>query len=169
MTDTMTDLADEAAEARASALAGRKARIADMRNLLDLLDADDSLLLPFGLDDDGGSVLFALWGSANPRDEMALLARTLPVARWDKSATGYSFEMTGEMEGGLKVALAASRSSVCERVVTTREVTETVPDPGALAKVPEIEVTRTVEDVTWECPTSILALAAGKSPVAVTA
>jgi hypothetical protein len=36
-------------------------------------------------------------------------------------------------------------------VVGTREVTEEVPDPEALAAVPKVTVTRTVEDVRWEC------------------
>lgn len=45
-----------------------------------------------------------------------------------------------------------SRDAVCERVVTgTREVTEEVPDPDALASVPKVTVTKTVEDVEWVC------------------
>jgi hypothetical protein len=53
---------------------------------------------------------------------------------------------------GIWFVLQADRDEVCERVVTgTREVTETVPDPEALAAVPTVEVTKTVEDVEWVC------------------
>lgn len=55
---------------------------------------------------------------------------------------------------GPQVALDvyAARDDVCERVVTgTREVTEEVPDPDALAKVPTTTVTKVVEDVEWKC------------------
>lgn len=53
---------------------------------------------------------------------------------------------------GLNVEVYADREEVCERVVTgTREVTEQVPDPEALAAVPTVEVTKTVEDVEWRC------------------
>lgn len=51
------------------------------------------------------------------------------------------------------------RNQVCERIVTgTREVTKEVPDPEALAAVPKVTVTETVEDVEWRC-TSLLASA----------
>jgi hypothetical protein len=54
--------------------------------------------------------------------------------------------------GGVKAKVLAYRNEVCERVVVaTREVTETVPDPEALAAVPTVSVTRTVEDVDWVC------------------
>ncbi len=44
------------------------------------------------------------------------------------------------------------REQVCERVVIgTREVTEEVPDPEALAAVPKVTLTKTVEDVEWVC------------------
>lgn len=54
--------------------------------------------------------------------------------------------------GGLKADILAYRNEVCEKVVVgTREVTEEVPDPEALAAVPTVTVTRT-EDVTeWVC------------------
>lgn len=46
----------------------------------------------------------------------------------------------------------ARRDEVCERIVTgTREVTEEVPDPEALAAVPKVTVTRVEEDVEWRC------------------
>lgn len=54
--------------------------------------------------------------------------------------------------GPVHVTALTGRDQICERVVTgTREVTEQVPDPDALAAVPLVEVTRTVEDVEWRC------------------
>ena len=44
------------------------------------------------------------------------------------------------------------RSTVCERVVTgTEEVTREVPDPAALAAVPKVQITETVETFEWHC------------------
>lgn len=68
--------------------------------------------------------------------------------------------------GGVKAKSLAYRANVCERVVTgTREVTKTVPDPKALAAVPEVQVTEMVEDVEWVCRP----LLADKPEAAVTA
>jgi hypothetical protein len=54
--------------------------------------------------------------------------------------------------GRLSVRLHCERSVVCERVVTgTETVTKTVPDPAALAAVPQVEVTEEVEKVEWRC------------------
>jgi hypothetical protein len=163
MTDTMTRPADEAAE-EAAALAARKAKIADARRLLDLLDADDSIPLPFELG--AGEILFSLYTySGNAESEIVALARKLPAGNWKKSAEEYRFEMTALMKGGLKLAIMAPRSAVCERVVTTRTVM--VPDPEALAAVPMVEAAEEV--TTWRCPDSILAPAAGQTTAEVTA
>lgn len=53
---------------------------------------------------------------------------------------------------GVSAYVLANRKNVCELVVVgSREVTEEVPDPEALAAVPTVTVTRT-EDVTeWRC------------------
>lgn len=54
--------------------------------------------------------------------------------------------------GLVKLHVYVGRDEVCERIVTgTREVTEEVPDPEALAAVPKVTVTKTVEDVEWRC------------------
>jgi hypothetical protein len=54
--------------------------------------------------------------------------------------------------GWLTLYVYADRDEVCERVVTgSREVVEEVPDPEALAAVPKVTVTTTVEDVVWRC------------------
>lgn len=47
--------------------------------------------------------------------------------------------------GGLKADVLAYRNEVCERVVTgTETVTKSVPDPKALAAVPDVEPVRAV-------------------------
>lgn len=54
--------------------------------------------------------------------------------------------------GRVNIWVYANREEVCERVVIgTREVTEEVPDPEALKAVPKVAVTKTVEDVEWQC------------------
>ena len=55
-------------------------------------------------------------------------------------------------DGAVTLRVTADRNEVCERVVTgTDTVIRTVPDPAALAAVPTIEVTETVERVEWIC------------------
>lgn len=64
----------------------------------------------------------------------------------------------------VKLNVFASRDQVCERVVVgTEQVTRQVPDPDALAAVPTVEVTETVEQVEWICRPM---LAAEQQPVA---
>jgi len=54
--------------------------------------------------------------------------------------------------GPVGIKASAAREEVCERVVTGVEtVTKTVPDPAALAAVPQVEVTEQVETVEWIC------------------
>lgn len=54
--------------------------------------------------------------------------------------------------GAVKVHVLAYRGEVCERVVTgVQTVTRKVPDPKALAEVPEVEVAEEVERVEWVC------------------
>lgn len=54
--------------------------------------------------------------------------------------------------GPIGLHVYAPREQVCERVVTgTETVTKRVKDPAALAAVPEVEVTETVEKFEWVC------------------
>jgi hypothetical protein len=56
----------------------------------------------------------------------------------------------------------ADRGNVCERVVLgVEEVTRSVPDPDALAAVPLVEKTETVERVEWRCPPLLAGSVAG--------
>jgi len=82
------------------------------------------------------------------RTKLADVARAM--GRAEKS-THHEFAIWRRFSG-MVLAAYAPRNEVCERVVTgTREVTREVPDPEALAAVPKVVVTETVEDVTWEC------------------
>jgi len=54
--------------------------------------------------------------------------------------------------GAVNLHVYAEQVEVCEKVVLgTREVTKEVLDPEALAAVPKVTVTETVEDVEWRC------------------
>lgn len=135
--------------------------------LADVLKNHPEVPLPVG-----SPITISFLSGGDARDRMAAAARAFPI-KWEKnfwdsqSGTSY-FDLEGKL-AGLQVEMRAYRDAVCERVVTgTREVTEKVKDPDRLAEVPEIEVTRTVEDVTWECG-SLLAprpAVAGEAPKA---
>jgi hypothetical protein len=86
----------------------------------------------------------------DPKKQMAAIARAMGTA--EKEHDGDRFRLIRHF-AGIALAVSATRDEVCERVVTgTREVTEKVRDPEALAAVPLVEVTRTMEDVEWICP-----------------
>jgi hypothetical protein len=97
-------------------------------------------------------VTFYYLTSADPRAELAKFARIMPgPLRKEAKQAGGTFGLAGKMHG-LHFDAVAYRSAVCERVVTgTGTVTRTVPDPDALANVPTVEVTETVEHVEWVC------------------
>lgn len=73
-------------------------------------------------------------------------------AKVDKDIDDQWHNLTVTFVGGVKVAVLAYRNEVCERVVTGVEtVTKRVPDPDALAAVPQVEITEDVEQVEWRC------------------
>ncbi len=59
--------------------------------------------------------------------------------------------------GGITLQVTVARGLVCEKKVTTREVTRRIPDPEVVASVPLVDVTETEEVIEWECEPSILA------------
>lgn len=89
-------------------------------------------------------------------DEQERLARWARAgkelgAKITKDASDSQFEVAVAF-GPVAVRVIAPRESVCERVVVgTEKVTKKVPDPVALAAVPEIEVIEVVEQIRWEC------------------
>jgi hypothetical protein len=127
--------------------------IAGLRQLADLLEQNpDALPLPY--EGRSGAITFHFLSGEDPKAEMAAAARAIPT-RLDKSGGDSYFDLTGSLHG-LKIELTAFRDAVCERVVTgTETVTEQVRDPEAaeqaLASVPLVEVTRTIEHVEWRC------------------
>lgn len=127
-----------------------------VKGLRALADAiEENLALPLPYDGRTNRIAFHFLSTADPRAEMAAAARALPCDLRkrveDYGTLGAYLYLDGELHG-VKVELVASRNSVCERVVTgTHEETRKVKDPEALATVPEIEVTETVEDVEWRC------------------
>jgi len=157
----MTITATAPADAGQAEETCRGAYTAGLRALADVLDGHPEVPLPYhgtGTAITISDFLFA----KDPRAALAAAARALPC-NWSKDVReseqyGSYLDLIGELHG-LSIKLTAYRDAVCERVVTgTREVTETVKDPDALAAVPEVEVTKIIEDVTWRCG-SILALA----------
>lgn len=121
---------------------------AGLRALADILDQHPEIPLPY----EGrlGTISWPVYDGGAER--LAAIARVVIPGRREKdtSLDGY-FKVIGKLHG-LSLEVWSTRQLVCERIVTgTREVTREVPDPEALAAVPTVTVTETVEDVTWEC------------------
>lgn len=131
----------------------RSAYTAGLRQLANILDAHPEVPLPY---EGSGRMLsqrisFMFYGSDDHRTAMAEARRALgvPVEK-DDSVNGY-FKLTGSL-CGLYFELSTSRESVCERIVVgTREVETEEPDPAAVATLPKVKRTVTVEDVEWRC------------------
>jgi hypothetical protein len=134
---------DEKLEARAQALADGLRRLASLVEKL----GDEALIYDYE---------FTLGYANMPVDDKDALAAHIRAgldagAEIEKS---YSDAYAGAYLkfGPVAVRPYAARDLVCERVVTgTQEVTEEVADPEALAAVPKVSVTRTVDVVEWRC------------------
>lgn len=88
-------------------------------------------------------------------DQARTIRRTVG-GTWAKQVTETQLWLTYE-DDLFRYRISVSRGIACRKVVTgTTTVTETIPDPEALAAVPQIEVTREVETFTWDC-TPVLA------------
>lgn len=129
----------------------RTKTIAALFELALLLEQNPDLPIPFELTDSHLNI--HLMSAANPREQMAAIARMLP-GPLEKDVWGHGenhyFDLKAKIGGTIDLHVGAYRDQVCERVVTgTREVTKTVPDPAVV--VPQVEVTETVEDVEWVC------------------
>lgn len=101
--------------------------------------------------------------------------RAAQLGRYAQAAARHGAKVTKDIDdtwhnlvlrfaGDVRVAVLAYREEVCERVVTgTETVTKTMPDPAALAAVPTVEVTETVDTYQWVC-TPLLGTDAGRVP-----
>lgn len=127
--------------------------IAGLRMLADLLEAHPELEAPHTGASNYASISVVPWGADAQREQLAAWARVLP-GRKDKKEGGEGgkyLRLEGRL-GALHIQVLCDRDEVCERIVVgTETVTETVPDPEALAAVPQIERTVEREIVKWEC------------------
>ena len=138
------------------AVAERAAYIAGLRQIADWLEANPAVQLPTLNSLRPGTNEFtnmmriyvsSYGGSA--RVKMAAIARAM--GRAEKVFQHEDFCLVRTF-AGITISAEVDRDEVCERVVVgKREVTEEVPDADALAAVPKVTVTRTVEDVEWRC------------------
>jgi hypothetical protein len=126
--------------------------IKGLRALADVLENNPDLNLPFS-GQKASSLNVIPHSGDEQREQLAAWVKVLPGRR-DKSqygADGKLFGLVGALHG-IHIEVLCDRNEVCEKVVTgTREVTKEVPDPEALAAVPKVTVTETVEDVEWRC------------------
>lgn len=82
---------------------------------------------------------------------LAAVARELG-GKWDKDASTDLFKLSQQVADGVVYKLIAWRERVCTPVVTsTREVEVEEPDPDAVAALPKVKRTETVEEVEWRC------------------
>jgi len=134
--------------------ADRADYIAGLRALADLLEQHDELPLP----SHGASQPLDWWIWEHEVEDakavMATIVRLLPGAKSKvvgESGASSWFTVEAKLHG-LRINVNARRNTVCRRVVKgVREVTKEVADPEALAAVPTVTVTETVEDVEWVC------------------
>lgn len=143
-TTTVDHLAESATPAAEQA--------AGLRSLADLIEANPDLAgTPSFL-----TSLHVWW--THDRDHLAALARAglEHGARVEKIHHGDTFSLALHW-GPVTAHALAERDVVCERVVVgTDEITEQVPDPDALAAVPMISRTRTVQRTEWRCDSPLL-------------
>jgi hypothetical protein len=143
----------------------RNAYISGLRKLADALETHPEVPLPY--EGETTELTLFFFAGDDPKAEMAAAARALPTS-FRKEADGKYFDLKGHLDG-VQIRLCAMREQVCERVVTgTREEVVEEPDPDALAEalaaVPTVTKTVTVEDVEWRC-SPVLAPAGDKAVV----
>jgi len=159
--DRATWVAAESPEAIAEAEAQKRASfIEGLRQVAGFLEDHPTVPLPYLGSYAEGSDLPSLpiylssfsWEQDTPSEKAQLTTIARAFGHAEKRVRGESFQVWREFVGVVLFA-QARREEVCERIVLgSHEVTEDVPDPELLAKVPIIRRTRTVEDVRWECP-----------------
>lgn len=130
----------------------REAYTAGLRQLADILDNHPEVPLPYqGSGPDAARMTFHFLCTDDPRSEMAATRRALGVPMDKNGDRDEYFDLKGNLHG-LYFTLTAFRKDVCERVVIGRRKVEvTEPDPGAVAALPKVTRSVTVEDVEWRC------------------
>lgn len=131
----------------------RATLINGLREFADWLDTHPDARLP----DDNDS-----WRVRDPQFSREGLVERVRVlgGKWEKEADDSIHFRLLQRFGPIAYQVYAGREDVCERVVTgIREVTVDEPDPDAVAALPKITRTETVEEVEWRCPDSLLGAA----------
>jgi hypothetical protein len=151
-TSSLAPVAEGTARAEGKTGPERANYTALLADLAVLLREHPGIPLPH-LQDYGSEIHFNIFGDGAA--ETIAAARRAIGGKWDKKPRenqhGAYFDFTREWHGW-QVILTTSRDEVCRRVATgTREVTTLIPDPEALAKVPQIEHTETEETYEWVC------------------
>lgn len=131
----------------------RSAYTAGLRQLADLLDANEALPIPYSGGDGTPLAMYLLNHNPETRDRFAAVVRALPGKRTkeaEPSSGTFRVAATFGGEGGLRVEVVAYRETVCERVVKgSREVeVPATPEQVIPAREARVEV---VEDVEWIC------------------
>lgn len=136
--------------------ASRTARA--LRSIADMIDAHPDLVIGPAPEGEISPVLRYTFDKVNipvdTREAVAAMARAgLAVgAKVVKHQGDLYAGVTLNFGDEVSLYVYADRAAICERIVLgTREVTKEVPDATALAAVPKVTVTETVEDVEWRC------------------
>jgi antitoxin component HigA of HigAB toxin-antitoxin module len=124
-----------------------------LREIADFLDAHPEVPLPYLSSFQTGNwentLDIYLVSEKGQKEKLAAIARAMGHA--DKVMDGDKMRVFRRF-AGITLIAQASRDQVCERVVIgTREIEVEEKDPEALAAVPVVKVTKTVEDVEWRC------------------
>lgn len=142
MSPSLTDTADQARERHTQL-------VARLRTATDFIETHPDLDV-YAVQNIGSRVLISDY-SPQSAEDLARLTRSLG-GRWEKEDAGDLFKLRREIADGVTVELVTWREQVCERVVvSTNEVEIEEPDPDAVAALPTVKRTETVETVEWRC------------------
>ena len=139
-------------------MTARDQYIAGLRALADLLDADETMPLPY--DGTGYSQIAVFYHGSDSKDGLAAFARAFPGRLekvYDDESEAFGFELRGTLGGpdGLGIRAVGDRTKVCRRVVTgTRTEIREEPITQVVGKR---SVPVEVETVEWICDEPLLA------------
>jgi hypothetical protein len=144
---TLPETSDKSAATRTTA-----EMVAALRSLIDFIETNPELGEHFRYASFRKMLVYA--GTTKPREVMAEFIRAglAAGAKIVKDFDGDRWANVHLHLGPIEIEVYGARAEVCERVVVgTEEVVEEVADPEALAAVPKVKVTKTVEQVKWVC------------------